>query len=222
MFRVLGATVGTLLLLTMVMPGCRDQHRLLEADGGETLSRPGESFWDSQGVSMPSLRGPRSLSRSQGWPDSIGQTEGALDPSRDGAEDSALCRRPGPGCEIFVLVQVPLGTSFEIRRDPLGPLELRASLEFFADSSCWRTMVMTSADIRAGVPQSCPEIALGAINVGDGSRILIKEGSYYVRVRGIDGAPYTHLIWEQERGQPARELRIISLEADYGTAGSAP
>ena len=128
-------------------------------------------------------------------------------------EGQVVCDMEAIVCGPALTVQLPLQEFFqEGSGGPLEPMELRALLEFYQSNECLRAFVANGPDIRSTFGSGCTEVLQGVAPVADGGTISLAKGEYYVRVRGHDGAPYTHLTWTQRDSREPKVLAVGALD----------
>jgi len=124
-----------------------------------------------------------------------------------------ICDTRTPSCGPAVTVHLPMDPVFqEGSGGPTEPIEVHGILEFFQTSECLKSYVRRSRDLRASYRSGCIEVEQGIAPVKDGGAISLSLGEYYVRVRGHDGAPYTHFVFAHQETTSSRELFIEQLD----------
>lgn len=124
----------------------------------------------------------------------------------------SICQ--GSGCGPQVKVRLPMVDVFqEGSGSPTDPIELRAILEFYSINECLRAFVEASQDIRQIFRSGCSEEERENVSVGDGQvfSLGLPEGQYYVRIRGHDGSPYSHLLFNNLRDREKIDLEVRVL-----------
>ncbi len=131
-----------------------------------------------------------------------------------------VCDHKTPSCGPSLIVHFPMDSSFqEGSGGPTEPLEVHGLLEFFQASDCLGSYVRRTRDLRASFRSGCIEVEQGVASVKDGGTISLSLGNYYVRVRGYDGAPYTHFLLAHKEGSDGKELFIEHLDS-YDAEGN--
>ena len=128
-------------------------------------------------------------------------------------EGQVVCDTQAAACGPALTIRLPMQEFFqEGSGGPLEPMELRAILEFYQSNDCLRSFVSNAPDIRNTFVSGCNEVLQGVAPVADGGTIFLSQGEYYVRIRGHDGAPYTHQTWVQRDALEPKVLTIRSLD----------
>lgn len=124
-----------------------------------------------------------------------------------------VCDTNTPLCGPSLIVHLPIDPLFqEGSGGPTDPLEVHGLLEFFQTSDCLKNYVRKTRDLRTSYRSGCIEVEQGIASVKDGGTISLVLGDYYVRVRGYDGAPYTHFLLANKEGRGSKDLFIEQLD----------
>ena len=198
----------TLCALAMSSTSCTDQNIQKSRSGEKVVSEEtallAEKLGQNTGVS----------------PDSAAEVprEAALSLAPSPVDGSVFCDRDSTVCGPGVLIHLPLQGIFqEGSGGPTEPIELKGIFEFYQTSECLRAFLAKGRDLRHTYGSGCTEVDLGIAAVADGGTLAVNQGEYYVRVRGHDGAPYTHLIWSYVNSD--RSNHLLSIEPLDVSAG---
>jgi hypothetical protein len=124
-----------------------------------------------------------------------------------------VCDPRTPLCGPSLIVHLPIDPLFqEGSGGPTDPLEVHGLLEFFQTSDCLKNYVRKTRDLRSSYRSGCIEVEQGIASIKDGGAVSLVLGDYYVRVRGYDGAPYTHFLLAHKEGSGPRDLFIEQLD----------
>jgi hypothetical protein len=124
-----------------------------------------------------------------------------------------VCDSKVPSCGPSLIVHLPTDPLFqEGSGGPTEPIEVHGILEFFQTSDCLRSYVRKTRDLRSSYRSGCIEVEQGIAPVRDGGSISLSLGEYYVRVRGHDGAPYTHFLLAHKESPEQKDLFIEQLD----------
>lgn len=124
-----------------------------------------------------------------------------------------VCDTRTPLCGPSLIVHLPIDPLFqEGSGGPTDPLEVHGLLEFFQISDCLKNYVRKTRDLRSSYRSGCIEVEQGIAAIKDGGTISLVLGDYYVRVRGYDGAPYTHFLLAHKEGSGSKDLFIEQLD----------
>lgn len=124
-----------------------------------------------------------------------------------------VCDSQTATCGPSLTVHFPIDPLFqEGSGGPTEPMEVHGILEFFQPSDCLKSYVQKTRDLRTSYRSGCVEVEQGTLSIKDGGTFSLSLGDYYVRVRGYDGAPYTHFVWAHKGSTSPKELFIEQLD----------
>lgn len=209
------------LILSVLSTSFCTDHGLQTGVGDKVVSdgsSSGESY-EARSVSDPNSGEVKSLSSaglSLDGKDRPSELKGKVSPSTPLVPASGLgiCDIKVPSCGPTLVVHFPTDPLFqEGSGGPTEPIEVSGILEFFQMSDCLRSYVQRSRDLRSSYRSGCIEVEQGIAPLKDGDSISLSLGDYYIRVRGYDGAPYTHFLLAHKANADQKDLFIEQLEA---------